>query len=66
MFLEDFQRAIAEADDAGLARFLPGEIGYDDIPWDDPPFLAHVLHRRATRRAFERLFPSEPIALSAS
>ncbi|MEO7111114.1 MAG: ATP-grasp domain-containing protein [Polyangiaceae bacterium] len=57
MFPEDFQRAIAEADDAGLARFLPGEIGYDDIPWDDAPFLAHVLRRRATRRAFERLFP---------
>ena len=57
MFPEDFQRAIAEADDAGLAQFLPGEVGYEDIPWDDAPFLAHVLRRRATRRAFERLFP---------
>lgn len=62
MFPEDFQRAIAEADERGISRFLPGEAGYDDIPWDDPPFLAHVLRRRATRRAFERLFPPERAA----
>lgn len=57
MFPEDFQRAIAEADQDGLARFLPDGLGHDDIPWDDPPFLAHVLRRRTTRKAFDRLFP---------
>ena len=62
MFPEDFQRAIAAADHEGLAQFLPGAIGHGDIPWDDPPFLAHVLRRRATRRAFERLFPNERVA----
>ncbi len=56
MFPEDFHRAIAEADGPGLAQFRRGQLGFDDIPWDDDSLLAHVLRRRATRRAFEQLF----------
>jgi phosphoribosylamine-glycine ligase len=65
MFPEDFHRAIAEADGPGLARFRRGQLGFDDIPWDDDPLLAHVLRRRATRRAFEQLFDAAARGTSA-
>ncbi|MGH7284196.1 MAG: hypothetical protein ACRELY_21935 [Polyangiaceae bacterium] len=55
MFPEDFHRAITDADDAGLDAFRKGNAGYDDIPWDDPPLLAHLLRRRSTKRAFDRI-----------
>ena len=56
MFPEDFHRAITDGDEAGLDAFRKGNAGHDDVPWDDPPLLAHLLRRRSTKRAFERIF----------
>lgn len=55
MFPEDFHRAITDADELGLDAFREGHAGHDDIPWDDPPLLRHLLRRRSTRRAFDRI-----------
>ncbi len=55
MFPEDFHRAITDADELGLDAFRTGNAGHDDIPWDDPPLLAHLLRRRSTKRAFDRV-----------
>lgn len=55
MFPEDFHRAITDGDEHGLRAFAPGGIGASDVPWDDPPLLRHLLRRRSTRRAFDRI-----------
>lgn len=58
MFPEDFHRAITDDDERGLDAFRRGNAGHGDIPWDDPPLLAHLLRRRSTKRAFDRIFGS--------
>ena len=63
MFPEDFYRSITESDFAGLAQFARGGPGFDDIPWDDPLLLVHLLRRRSARRAFDRLFATRSVTL---
>ncbi len=56
LFPQDFYRAVAEDDTAALRGWQAKVARFDDVPWDDPPLLAHYLRRRLVRRRFDETF----------